>query len=128
MNRLSTLGIVLSLSLAFSLFVHACGEDKNPCQKLRGIQKGMCDDLERDCLPCACLIKDQDFEIRFLPGGGIDVQNSGCVDSKPCEGSQLEEATSCLEQENYCDPCFHPALEINVCDPVVFPDFCTGDW
>jgi hypothetical protein len=69
-----------------------------------------------------------DFETTYLPGGGIDIQNSGCVETKPCEGNTRDDALSCLEQANYCDPCFHPVLEIDVCDPDTFPDFCAGGW
>jgi hypothetical protein len=88
----------------------------------------MCDDQEIDCLPCACLLKDMDFEIEYLPGGGIDVQNSGCVEPKTCEGITMQNATDCLEKEDYCDPCINLVLEINVCDPDAFPDFCAGGW
>jgi hypothetical protein len=131
MNRFANLGIVTLLSVVLGLLVHACGEEKNPCQKLRGIQMGMCDDQERDCLPCACLSKGKDYEVVFKPPPfqpQIDIDRSGCVEPGPCEGNALEHAQSCLDQENYCDPCFHTALEINVCDPNVFTDFCTGDW
>jgi hypothetical protein len=122
--------IIVVFSLAFLL--ESCGGSKDACEKAKEVVKDWCVQYEAEnCLPCVCVFREQDWNviIEQTPlGPMLDIERSGCVELRTCEGQALEDAKACLEEERVCDPCIHPVLEVNWCNDPAFPSFCDPIW
>jgi hypothetical protein len=110
MNRLSTCGVILILLSAISIgfLLSACGED-TVCDKAKNVQKKLCEKSEH-CFPCNCVHKGKDWEIVPDELGRPDLTISSCTDPDPCEGTTLEMAEACIENENICDPRYYAGI------------------
>jgi hypothetical protein len=125
------------------MIIQACGEDeKNPCDELLAIQKEICQYADQ-CFPCACILRDEGWELRWDALGRPDFLGSSCSGSLgACEGAYRDLAEGCLELgkpekedgkfKYWAEDC-DPRIILGVWlfddnENYAFPEVCAGGW
>lgn len=112
---------------------------------MQAIQKNIYKNADM-CFPCACILRDEGWNVPTTQLGVPDVENGSCTEPLgACEGTYRKWAEGCLElgrpepqDENFqawvdqeCDPRYVYGMLIyddnETCNQV-FPEICAGRW